>query len=60
MLVKPEGERKKGRSRMRWMEDVERDVRNLSVFNWNTKAQERNGWRKFSEQAMTHKGLLYQ
>jgi hypothetical protein len=57
MLVKPERKRKKSRPRMRWMDGVEKDLRNLCVVNWKTKAQERNGWRKFSEQAKTHKGL---
>jgi hypothetical protein len=48
---------KKGRPRIRWMEGVEKDLRNLGVVNWKTKAQERDGWRKFLEQAKTHKGL---
>jgi hypothetical protein len=47
MIVKPEEKRKKGRPRMRWMDGVETDLRNLGVVNWRTKAQERDGWRKF-------------
>jgi hypothetical protein len=46
MLVKPEGKRKKGRPKQRWMDGVEKNLRNLSVVNWKTKAQERNIWRK--------------
>jgi hypothetical protein len=53
MLIKPEGKRKKGRLRMRWMDGVQKDLRNLDVVNW----REREGWRKFLEQAKTHKGL---
>jgi hypothetical protein len=49
MLVKPEGKRKKGRPRMRSMDDEEKDLRNLGVVNWKTRAQERDGWRKFLE-----------
>jgi hypothetical protein len=45
LLVKPEGKRKKGRPRMRWMDGVEKEVRNLGVVNWKTKAQERDGWK---------------
>jgi hypothetical protein len=56
MLVKPEGKRKKGRSRMRWMDGVKKDLRNC-VVNWKTKAQEQDGWRKISEQVKTHKGF---
>jgi hypothetical protein len=33
MLLKPEGKRKKGRSRMRWMGDVEKDLRSLVEVN---------------------------
>jgi hypothetical protein len=55
MLIKRE--RKEGRPRMRCMDGVEKDSRNLDVVNWKTKAQERDGWRKFLEQAKTHKGL---
>jgi hypothetical protein len=32
-----------------WMDGVERDLRNLDVVNWKTKAQEQNGWRQFLE-----------
>jgi hypothetical protein len=45
MLVKPEGKSKKGRPRMRWMDSVEKDLKNLAVINLKTIAQERDGWR---------------
>jgi hypothetical protein len=57
MFVKPEGKRKKSRPRMRWTDGVDKDLRNLGVVNWKTKAQERDDWRNFLEQAKTHKGL---
>jgi hypothetical protein len=47
MIVKPERKRKKGRPRMRWMDGVELDLRNLGVVSWRTNAQERDSWRKF-------------
>jgi hypothetical protein len=57
MLVKPEVQRKEGRPRVRWMDCAEKDLMNLGVVSWKTKAQERHGWREFLEQAKTHKGL---
>jgi hypothetical protein len=57
MLVKPEGKGKKGIPRMRRMDGVDKDLRNFGVVNWKTKAQERDIWREFLEQAKTHKGL---
>jgi hypothetical protein len=57
LIVKLEGKRKKGRPRMRWMDGVEEDLRNLGVVNWKTKAREQDGWRKLLEQVKTHKGL---
>jgi hypothetical protein len=57
MLVKPEGKRKKGRPRMRWIDGVGKDLRSLGVVNLKAKAQERDAWRKFLKQAKTHEGL---
>jgi hypothetical protein len=42
---------------MRWIDGVEKDLRNLSVVNRRARAQEWDGWRKFLEQSKTHKGL---
>jgi hypothetical protein len=56
MIAKPEGERKKGRAIMKWMDGV-KDLRNLGVVNWRAKAQERDGCRRFLEQAKTHEVL---
>jgi hypothetical protein len=39
-LLNPEGKRKKSRPRMGWMDGVEKDLRNLGVVNWKTKAQD--------------------
>jgi hypothetical protein len=43
MPVKPEVKRKKGRPRIRWMDGVDKDLRNFGMVNWKTKAQERDG-----------------
>jgi hypothetical protein len=39
------------------MDGVEKDLRNLGAVNSKTKAQERDDWRTFLEQAKTHKVL---
>jgi hypothetical protein len=57
MIVKREGKRKKGRPRMRWVDGLEKYLRNLGVVNWRAKAQESDGGRKFLERPKTHKGL---
>jgi hypothetical protein len=56
MIVKLEGKRKKGKPRTGWMYGVEMDLRNLGVVNLKAKAQELDGWRRFSEQTKIHKG----
>jgi hypothetical protein len=53
IILKPEGKREKDRPRMRWIDGVEKDLRNLGVVNVKAKAQEWDGWRKFLEQAKT-------
>jgi hypothetical protein len=56
-IGKPEMNRKKGRPRVRRMDGVEKDLRNLGVVNWRAKEQEWDCWRKFLEQAKPHKVL---
>ena len=41
---KLEGRRSRGRPRLRWINDVEDDVRKLGVKRWRTKALEREEW----------------
>jgi hypothetical protein len=41
---KLEGRRRRGRPRLRWINDVEEDLRKLGVKRWRTKALEREEW----------------
>jgi hypothetical protein len=41
---KLEGRRGRGRPRLRWINDVEDDLRKLGVERWRTKALEREEW----------------
>jgi hypothetical protein len=38
---KPEGRRRTGRPRLRWLEDVERDLREVKLKRWRQKAVDR-------------------
>jgi len=42
---KPEGSRRRGRSRMRWLEDVDKDLREKKVKRWRLKAVDRENGR---------------
>jgi hypothetical protein len=41
---KPEGRRKVGRPRLRWLDDVENDLRVMKIKRWRKKAQNREEW----------------
>lgn len=43
--AKPEGRRSAGRPRLRWLDDVEADLRKLGVRNWKQLAMSRSEWR---------------
>jgi hypothetical protein len=42
--AKKEGRRRVGRPRLRWLGDVETDIKALGVKRWRTKAQDRKEW----------------
>jgi hypothetical protein len=42
--AKPEGRRGVGRPRLRWLDDVEADIKALGVKRWGIKAQDRKEW----------------
>jgi hypothetical protein len=39
-----EGRRRMGRSRLRWLEDVEKDLGEMKVKRWRQKAVDREEW----------------
>jgi len=41
---KLEGSRNRRRPRVRWLEDVEKDVREMKIKRWRQKAVDREGW----------------
>jgi hypothetical protein len=56
----PEGSRRKGRHKLRWLDSVLKDVKLLKVEAWWKKARDRNIWRRIIKEAKVHKGLRSQ
>jgi hypothetical protein len=49
--------RKMGRSKVRWLDDVQEDLREMGIEVWRRKAQDRDQWRRISLVAKAHVGL---
>ena len=46
-----------GKPRLRWLDQVEEDLRKMKVRNWREKCNDRGWWNKIVEQAKTHQVL---
>ena len=46
-----------GRPRLRWLDQVEDDVKVMKVRNWTEKRKNRRLWNEIVKQAETHHGL---
>jgi hypothetical protein len=57
IFSQPEGCRKKGRPKLRWLYSVLKDVKLLKVETWWKKAVDRNIWGRIIKEAKVHKGL---
>jgi hypothetical protein len=49
--------RRKGRPRLRWLEEVESDLKRMKVTGWKEKMRNREQWRLAVEEARAHPGL---
>jgi hypothetical protein len=44
-MSKPEGRRSVGRPKIRWLDDVEEDLRKMRISGWRGKARRRDEWK---------------
>jgi hypothetical protein len=51
------GIRKIGRPKLRWENDVIKDIKTLGVKNWRNIAMEKESWQKLLRKAKAHVGL---
>ena len=46
-----------GRLRLRWMDQVEEDLKRMKITGWRVKAEDREEWSKIVAPTKTHPGL---
>ena len=58
--TKPDGVRSVGRSKLRWEDGVDQDIRIVGVKNWKEVVLNRDEWAKLLKKARAHQGLSRQ
>ena len=53
---KPDGSRRRGRPRMRWLEDAEKDLREIKAKRWRQKAVDREERAFVIKEGQAHRG----
>jgi hypothetical protein len=46
-----------GKPRLRWIDQVEEDIKKMKLRNWREKCKDRRLWNEIVKQAKTHQGL---
>jgi hypothetical protein len=49
--------RRRGRPKLRWLDDVKKDLHIMKVIKWEEKARNREEWRRIVEEAKAHSGV---
>ena len=56
-LTKPEGSKRAGRPKLRWLDGVEEDLRTLGIRGWRRRALDRDRWKEVLTAARAQNGL---
>jgi hypothetical protein len=51
----PHATRERGRLKIRWKDDVREDLKDLGIYNWTTRTQDRSSWNETVEQVKAFK-----
>jgi hypothetical protein len=54
---KPIGTRIRGRTKKRWIVDIEENMQIMGIRRWRKQCKERAEWKRITEKAKTHSGL---
>jgi hypothetical protein len=46
-----------GRPSLRWMDQVEEDLKRMKIIGWRAKVEDRQEWNRIIEKTKTHLGL---
>ena len=57
LTIRPEGSRRAGRPKLRWLDKVEKDLRTLGIRGWRRRALDRVRWKGVLTAARTQNGL---
>ena len=53
----PFSSRPVGKPRLRWLDQLQKDLKKIKMRNWREKCKERRLWNEIIKQAKTHQGL---